>query len=150
MTEIFDGRQAAWSNAWRCVESAQEARVKAFRTESERVGNASPEDELWLRQSSTLYNALMREAEVFTALAHAPADVGVYAGTFIRDYERRKSEQSEFISRVMDGRNECADCGAKLTSDNRMQIHDGAERKTIYVCGEHYAERIKGSDDAEG
>lgn len=110
MTEVADGRSAAWISAWQCIEAAQNTRNEVFKIESKRrdAGDTSPNDDLFFSQSSTLYNALMREAEVFVGLASVATDVGVYAGTFIRDYERRKSEQkaeqSEFISRVMDGR----------------------------------------------
>lgn len=154
MTGISDGRVAAWTNAWQCVEAAQNTRNEVFRVESKRrdAGDTSPNDDLFFSQSSTLYNALMREAEVFSQLAHVPTDVGVFAGTVIRDYERRKSEQkaeqSEFIERVTNSRNRCADCGTRLTSENRSQVTDG--ESITYVCREHYDERTRGVDDVQG
>lgn len=152
MTGISDGRVAAWTNAWQCVEAAQNTRNEVFKVEADRARSASStDDDLFFSQRSTLYNALMREAEVFVGLASVATDVGVFAGTFIREMERRKEEQkvkqSDFIADVL-GRNRCADCGTKLTSGNRMQVADG--ESVVYVCGEHYNQRTGDGDDAQG
>lgn len=110
MTEIADGRSAAWINAWQCLEAAQKTRNEAFEAEQKLSGEqSSSHTDLFSSQRSTLYNALMHEAEVYSALASVPdAAVGMYAGTFIRDAADRKDEAQarahEEIERILENR----------------------------------------------
>jgi len=88
---VTDARAAAWLTAWDCLVQADECRKKA-------LGEGRPKPEI-----SELYRdemqRLQRQAELFTALIHAPAEVGLIAGV---ELERRRDAEREQAAMAKD------------------------------------------------
>lgn len=87
MTEIPDGRVAAWVCAWDNLRAAREFSAEHNR---ERPGVPLPEP----------YWAAIAEAAVFAEMARTDIAVGVAAGTLIDDREVARQRADDFIAEV--------------------------------------------------
>lgn len=101
---MTDARTAAWLTAWDCLIEADNCRKKA-------LGEGRPKPAISEAYRDEMQR-LQRQAELFTALIHAPAEVGLIAGVELerrRDAERARKAESRKLADMFQERAEGTD-----------------------------------------
>lgn len=87
---IADGRIAAWTSAWQCLESASTVRQQMHKLPQ------NPDNLDAQRIYRQEYESLMAEARVFVALTAVDLDVGIGGGQWLQQrYDAEQRVQNE-------------------------------------------------------
>lgn len=144
--QLYDGRIAAWVQAWQCVQTAQKLRHRATANHKDAAARYELHGEA---------DRFLAEARIYTDLASVTdATVGIPAGMIIQHNYEVEMEASREYNREMStaffetfgerkSEKRCHDCQAVLEPLTACRLPNAAKDGTIDLCQEHYDQRTK-------